>query len=153
MRRLPQLMRWTLPLILLAFVQDRSDAQDDEDVQQLDTRISRFFQNLNDQQVDAATAFADLLAEGPLAGADDVKKLVERVPALEKTYGEFLASERVATKRVGKDLVLLKYLYKTERYPVVWYFTYYRPPSKTGEPNDWVVITVRFDTRVDLLGL
>ena len=46
----------------------------------------------------------------------------------------------------------MKYLFKCEKFPVVWYFTYYRDFSRAGGEDYWVVISVRFDTQVELLG-
>ena len=127
--------------------------QDSDAVTQLDARVSGFFENLRDEQVGPDKAFADLLAGGPLEKSDKVSALVERNNKLKELYGTFAKAERIAAKEVGKDLVLLKYLHKAEKYPVVWYFTYYRPPSLVGDQQEWVVISVRFDTRLDLLGL
>ena len=121
-------------------------AQDNEELQRLQTQVERFFDNLD--TVEPQRAFTDLLAGGPLA-AGDLKKLVDGVEDLEKRYGDYLEAEQISTKRVGRDLVLMKYLYKTPTYPIVWYFTYYRPP----DGGEWVVIVVRFDTRLDLLGI
>lgn len=57
-------------------------------------------------------------------------------------------------KSVGKDVVLLKYLYKCEKFPVVWYVAYYRDFTRavTASDDRWVVISIRFDTQVEALG-
>lgn len=128
-------------------------SQDSEAVIQLDARVSAFFENLRNEQVTSEKAFADLLAGSPLEKSDKVKTLIERNNKLAELYGTFVKAERIAAKEVGKDLVLLKYLHKAEKYPVVWYFTYYRPPSVVGDDKEWIIIAVRFDTRLDLLGL
>lgn len=137
-------------LFVLAAAQsaDLRGQEEDEEVQRLQTRIEGFFENLDNDEVEPQKAFADLLAGGPLA-TGDLKKLLDGVADLEKKYGKYLAAESIATKRVGQDIILLKYLYKTPNYPIVWYFTYYSPPDAA----EWVVITVRFDTRLDLLGI
>ena len=139
---------------LYCFVQASAlTGQESETLMQLDARVSTFFENLGDEQVGPEKAFADLLAGGPLKKSVKVKTLIERSNRLEELYGAFVTAERIAAKEVGKDLVLLKYLHKAERYPVIWYFTYYRPPSTVGDEKEWVIISVRFDTRLDLLGL
>ena len=127
--------------------------QDSEAVMQLEARVSGFFDNLRDKQIGPDKAFAELLAGGPLEKSDKVKMLIERSNKLEELYGTFVKAERIAAKEVGKDLVLLTYLHKAKNYPVVWYFTYYRPPSIVGDEQEWMVIAVRFDTRLDRLGL
>ena len=128
-------------------------AQENVDVELLQTRVEKFFENLNDENIDRERAFNDLLAEGPLRAREEVKQLIVKIDDFEKAYGQYVESEPVREKQIGKDLVLLRYLYKMEKYPIVWYFTYYRPPSASGEENEWVVIAVRFDTRLELLGL
>jgi len=128
-------------------------SQDSEAVIQLDARVTGFFENLRNEQVTAERAFGELLAGSPLEKSDKVKTLIERNNKLEELYGTFVKAERIQAKEVGEDLVLLKYLHKAERYPVVWYFTYYRPPSIVGDEQEWMAISVRFDTRLELLGL
>ena len=128
-------------------------AQEDVEVELLQTRIEKFFENINDENIERERAFNDLLAEGPLRAREEIKELVGKIDDFEKAYGEYVESEPVFAKQIGKDLVLLRYLYKMQKYPIVWYFTYYRPPSVTGEENNWVIIAVRFDTRLELLGL
>ena len=148
MRKLTPSMAYFLFILAAAQPADVR-GQEDEEVQRLQTRIEGFFENLDDDEVEPQKAFADLLAGGPLA-TGDFKKLLDGVADLEKKYGGYIEAEQIVSKRVGRDLVLLKYLYKTPTFPIVWYFTYYRPPSDASE---WVVITVRFDTRLDLLGI
>ena len=77
------------------------------------------------------------------------KKLVDAASKLPDQYGAFVAAEQVRRKQVGNDLVLLTYLYKAERYPVVWRFAFYRP-----RPSDkWTVVSLRFDSKLlDLEG-
>jgi hypothetical protein len=83
-----------------------------------------------------------------------LKQLTDKTKQLQTEYGRYRGYEQIAAKRIGEDLVLLRYLYKCEHFPVVWYFTFYRT-STPGEPlrgsGDWRVITVRFDTKLELL--
>ncbi len=129
-------------------------AQDDDVVGRvLKPRVRMFFENLAREEVESDKAFNELLANGPLSGREEVIPLIGKYSQLEETYGKFIESEAIGAKTVGRDLVLLKYLYKMERFPVVWYFTYYRPPTPSGEGTKWVIISLRFDTRLDLLDL
>ncbi len=153
MRTQLQLFKTTMLAIATIGLASTASGQEDKAITDLTTRVDSFFDHLADEMVDAQKAFNELLEGSPLQGQEDVKKLIDRVGKLEGMYGRFLEAERVDAKLIGKDVVLLKYLYKTERYPLVWYFTYYRAPSTTGVPAPWVIITVRFDTRVELLGL
>jgi hypothetical protein len=102
------------------------------------------------------TAFRDLLEGSPLARRTEaVTSLVEQASKLKDRFGEYRASERIMAKRIGADVVLMRYLYKCDDFPVVWYFTFYRSPARgeTEPGNGWRVITVRFDTELELLGL
>ena len=80
--------------------------------------------------------------------------LIAKTDQLHELYGPYRGFEAIAARRAGKDLVFLRYLYKCENFPVVFYFTFYRTPR--GEPptetsNSWRVIIVRFDTELELL--
>ena len=123
MREFSPTIVFVLSVLTLAQVAALQGQESDEEVQVLQNRIEDFFQNLNDEESEPQKAFTDLLAGGPLAGGE-LKKLIDGVADLEKKYGEYLESERIAAKRVGRDLVLLRYLYKTRTYPIAWYFTY-----------------------------
>jgi len=134
-----------------------TEGEEDPVLTVLDVKIDALFQNLADDGVTVEDALAEFLADSPLEKqAEAVKDLADRAKGLDKQFGQFVAAERVAAKRVGKDLVLLKYLYKAKNYPVVWYFTYYRDfdnTDPTDEAGNWKIIAVRFDTRLELLGL
>ncbi len=121
----------------------------------LETRVSQFLEGVSMGQ--AQTAYQELLAGSQLLkNSEALKTLTEKTKEIETRYGRYRAFERVSAKRVGADLVLLRYLYKCENFPVVWYFTFYRTPQR-GEPapedkNAWRIIIVRFDTQLELLG-
>ena len=57
---------------------------------------------------------------------------------------------------LGKDLVLLRYLYKCDNFPVVWHIAYYRDQRepRLGEASNGEssrVISIRFDTDLEAL--
>lgn len=119
----------------------------------LDARVAQFLEAISLGQ--SQGAFADLLAGSQLLKqADAVKDLVARTNDLEAKYGAFRAFEKLSARRIGNDLVLMRYLYKCENFPVVWHFTFYRPP-KSGETRaktgTWRVVAVRFDTDLEQL--
>ena len=124
-------------------------------VNALDARVSQFLEGVSLGATQKA--YQELLAGSPLLKqAEGVAALVEKTSQLKDNYGEYRAFERIAAKPVGRDLVLLRYLYKCEHFPVVWYFTFYRTPPRgdlPAENNNWRVITMRFDTRLELLAL
>jgi len=119
----------------------------------INARVSQFLEGVSMGQ--AQSAYPELLAGSRLLKqADALKDLIEKTNELDEKYGRYRAFEQIAAKRIGGDLVLLKYLYKCEDFPVVWYFTFYRTPSpgETAAENEiWRVITVRFDTELELL--
>ena len=115
-------------------------------------RTETFFRALSDTTAEPERAFRELLASGPLASrTNEVKKLAERYRKLQQQHGSFVQAERISAKVIGSDVVNLRYLHKAEKSPVAWYFTYYRPPGATGQIQEWVVISLRFDTRIDEL--
>ena len=131
---------------------DRSVAQDEQTLQTLDRRLLVFFRDLTERGA-PQRSFEDLLAGGPLEQNADIERLAERVAQFDEKYGLFIEAERVAEMAVGKDLLVLTYLYKAQRFPVVWQFTFYRAPDPAGDQRDWQVIALRFDTRLKLLGI
>jgi len=121
----------------------------------LDARVRPFLEAVS-QQGDTQKAYDDLLRGSALLlkKSDEVKALVERTNQLQTKFGRYRNFERIDARAVGKDLVVMKYLYKCEDYPVVWYFTFYRPPARNEAPPEdsaWRVIIVRFDTELERL--
>lgn len=150
-----------LGLFLLASLTSATTAQTPEDpaVASVSGLTDGFFNNLQKADANIKEEFNELLAGGPLGernrgegGDAKVDKMVESYNSLAK-YGAFIQQERIGVKRVGDDLIFLKYLYKAENYPIVWYFTYYRPVATDLPGEGWKLIALRFDTRLDLLDL
>ncbi len=142
------------PLCFSEHVLGQANNPQDPELVELYTNIDLFFRNLTDSEFTSDIAFRKLLTGSQLAldkNADKVKRLAERIKQFDEQYGKYVAHERIAVKRIGRDLVLMKYLYKAEHYPVVWHFTFYRP--RPNEKSNWVVIAVKFDTNIQLLGL
>jgi hypothetical protein len=131
----------------------------EEIVAAADARAKAFLDNLSSKQTTVEQTYETLLKGGPLASKKQaIETLVTRSAELETKYGKFRAAERIEAKRIGSDVLILKYLYKCDNFPVVWYFTFYRdqrPASAaaTTTTRTWSVIAVRFDTEIELLGL
>ncbi|MEX0937511.1 MAG: hypothetical protein WDZ59_06590 [Pirellulales bacterium] len=114
----------------------------------LHQRIHNLFEDLALGR--AESAFDTLLRGSPLEDrSNDVQRLAERAQQLKDTYGAYQSHERITSKKVGSDVAVVKYLYKCADSPVVWYFTFYRPSTSEA----WNVISVRFDTDLELLAL
>ena len=118
-------------------------------------RVSQFLEGVS--LGTTKTAYEQLLAGSPLLKQTEaVEDLVRKTDQLKDRYGQYVEFEPIASRRVGKDLVLLRYLYKCEDFPVVFYFTFYRTPRgdvPTDKNDGWRVIIVRFDTELELLAL
>ncbi|OHB66091.1 MAG: hypothetical protein A2V70_06890 [Planctomycetes bacterium RBG_13_63_9] len=104
---------------------------------------------------EAQSAYQELLAGSQLLKQEKaLKALVDKTKELQTKYGRYRGFEQIGARRVGKDLVLFRYLYKCENFPVVWYFTFYRTPGPAEAPaesSNWRVIAVRFDTDLERL--
>ena len=148
----------TLPLIAillaaprLAHAQDEP-ALDDPVVAKLHERVKRFLSGVAGGT--ESDAFADLLLGSQLAQQETaVRALVDRSKEIAQRYGAHRESEQIGAKRIGKDLVLLKYLFKCEKFPVIWYIAFYRDFNRKANAGDdnWVVVAVRFDTQIEAL--
>ena len=124
------------------------------DLETLRDSIGNFFENLSDPSKGADKAIKDFLKNTPLADNDKIKtKFTDDVRLIDQNFGAFVSYEPIGVKTIGSDLVVFRYLYKCQNYPVVWYFTYYRPRAKTTDANtstaSWTLIGFRFDTNLD----
>ena len=130
-----------------------SRSQDDAKIEPIKRRVNDFFRQLAKEK-DPEIAFDRLLEGGPLERHPRIKVLVEKVTNFDSKYGVFSAAVPIAERTVGPDqqVVLLKYLYEAQEYPVVWHFTFYRQPaSRLGDTRKWVAVGVRFDTDLEAL--
>lgn len=151
-RLLPNLLvALFLSLAPLAAAQDRTPQQQAE-VDKLQLGVEDFFKGLNNPTVGPEQAFNTLVGKGPLKSkSEELKSLIDKASKLETTYGRYTGYDFASAKTVGNDLVILRYLYKGERFPVVWHFYYYRPANGavTLTKGDWNLIEIRFDTNLD----
>src|SRR5262245_31484264 len=163
-RRMPQLHRrsamrgqllrccaWLLA-VTAATARGLGQAPDEQALEQPIRQATTFLEALAEDSVDKP--YNTLLENSPLAkDQDKVKKVIKDTKQLfapNSQYGKPRAEEpieRVKAQRVGKDLAILRYLYKFDQVPVVWHFTFYR----TNSNNKWVVVGVRFDHEYEAL--
>jgi hypothetical protein len=139
--------------VAVAASAQESALQNDPVIAALAARATQFLDSVSGGQTQ--NAYQDLLAGSPLAKQTDaLKALVGRTVELEPKYGRYRGCERIGARRIGADVVLMKYLYKCDNYPVIWYFTFYRTPAPgdlSPEDDTWRVIALRFDTELDTL--
>jgi len=122
----------------------------------LKAKIDVFFRQLGDKtngpEAAAREAIGGIVGTGPLKDrSDDLAKLTEQAATLPQRYGDYTGHEAAGAKAVGNDLLFLRYLYKGERFPVVWHFAFYRTTSPAGLKREWSLISLRFDTKIDAL--
>ncbi len=116
-------------------------------------RIRSFFENLTETGKGPKKALEEILKNSPL-GADEklTGELADKMKDINSRYGACVSFEEVGTKSVGNDLIIIRYLYKCENYPVIWYFTFYRPRPKTADTvaRNWTLIGLRYDSNLDI---
>ncbi len=149
-------LAWLIAVLTYASQTNSASAQSSVDtdpiVVSLTRRVDLFFGNLKSTNVAAKDAFADLLADGPLADRSErLTAFVDAYDQLELQHGKFLAAKQVSARRIGEDLVFLTFLFKTERFPIVWRIAFYRPPIEAAERPDWFVVRLSFDTKIEQL--
>jgi hypothetical protein len=129
--------------------QERTPQQQTE-VDKLQIGIDDFFKGLNNPATGPEQAFTALVGKGPLKDKkEELTKLVDRANKLD-TYGRYTGHDAASVKTVGNDLVILRYLYKGERFPTVWHFYYYRPANGSAiTAKEWNLIEIKFDTNLD----
>lgn len=134
--------------------QEAAAVAEHPDVSLLHTQVVQFLEDVSLGRPEGA--FQTLLTGSPLARQTEaVTKLIDETRDLERKFGKYRAFERISAKRIGNDLVLMKYLYKCDNYPVVWYLTFYRDFKRNDaspESDAWILIGIRFDTELELLG-
>ncbi len=135
-----------------AAAQESVSAETQQEIEFVKKRAADFFSALTNPTLGPERAFPQLIENGPLKGrTEEINKLIEQAQGLDARYGAFTGSEFVSSKAVGSDLIFLCYLYKGERFPVVWYFTFYRAAAIGGVKRQWTLIALRFDAKIEAL--
>jgi len=118
--------------------------------QEIEGRIIAFFDSL--QRGNLSTAFDGLLIQSPLNLSESASQLAELKNKTEEArnqFGEILNWERYDSKQIGADVIVIRYILKYDRYPVIWSFAFYRKPSSSPvsvmNPNRSVLVEVQFD--------
>ncbi len=124
------------------------------DVDALRESIGNFFENLSDPNQSARKALEDF-AKNSAFGSNEkaLTSLADALKNINANFGAYVAYEAIGAKAIGSDLITFRYLYKCQDYPVVWYFTYYRPRAKATDDATtvWTLIGMRFDADLDAL--
>jgi hypothetical protein len=137
---------------LKASAQEQLTDEMQTEVTVLQGRAELFFRQLSDKTIGPERAVREIVGSGPLKDRnEEISKLIEQALLLDQRFGAYTGQEQVGIRAVGSDLVFLRYLYKGERFPVVWHFAFYRTPIANGLKRDWSLISLRFDTKIEVL--
>ncbi|MDX1948494.1 MAG: hypothetical protein SFU86_24120 [Pirellulaceae bacterium] len=127
-------------------------AEISQEIEFLKSRADGFFRSLSDKTLGPERAIRELIASGPLKDrTDDINKLIDQALTLDQRFGVYTGHELASARAVGSDVVFLRYLYKGDRFPIIWYFTFYRAAPIAGVKRDWSLIALRFDAKVETL--
>lgn len=134
------------------FAEEPLSVEMQAEVAALQGKVEVFFRQFTDKTIGPERAVREIVGSGPLKDRnEDISKLIDQSLSLDQRYGIYTGHEAVGVRAIGNDLVFLRYLYKGERYPLVWYFTFYRTAIANGLKRDWSLISLRFDTKIDAL--
>ena len=127
------------------------------DLPALKERVQTFFGTLNTQSIDSYQKAYQSITDGSQTQENDIlemAKMTDEMITLITRSSSRCSYEFLDNKPVGNDLILMRYLYKSDTHPVIWYFTFYRSQT-VARPSDpkakWNCIGIRFDTDIDSL--
>jgi hypothetical protein len=144
------LAAWMSPA---ALAQEKLPADMGLEIKAVQAEVEAFFKVFSPRSLGPEGAIRQIIGSGPLKDRnDEISQLSEQAEQLEERYGAYVGHELASTRVSGKSVIFLRYLYKGERFPVVFYFTFYRPAnSLTAVTSKWSLISLRFDARLDAL--
>ena len=151
--RFQLLLLLSVALNLIGTASAEPEPSSDPVVAKLNDSIGRFFDGV--AKGDVSKSYTELLKDSQLfRQSDALKALIDKTKEIEKKYGKYRGHDRIDAKRIGKDLILVRCLYKCDEFPVVWYFSFYHDFKHSDADNSsWIVVSVRFDTDLELLGM
>ena len=126
------------------------------ELEPLHATVTAFFENISDTAAGPQKGLVELLKNSPLGGEEKEKiiaSLANSIQEIYRRFGAYLSFEPIGVKSIGRDLVVLRYLYKCQDYPVVWYFTFYRPTSGvtgTASPRSLSLIHFYYDSNLNI---
>jgi hypothetical protein len=137
---------------LASAVRGQASGDLEPEIELLQSRVEQFFDSLTNPAEGPERAVRQIVGNGPLKDRnDDINKLIQQAEALDQRYGAYTGHEAVGERAVGKDLIFLRFLYKGQKFPVVWHFTFYRTGANGALNRDWQLISLRFDSKVEAL--
>ena len=126
--------------------------------QEVEMRVRDFFTAL--MRGNSALALDDLLRGSSLGTGTTSAQQTElrnKTEEIRAEFGTIFSWEKIETKQIGEDVIVVRYVLKHDLHPVVWSFAFYRKPSGTSSItstlpstnlNAWVLIGLHFDPNV-----
>ena len=152
-----------ITILCLSYLHFRTDVAaqttTETDVTEPKNNIQNFFATFDaplGSSLDAYQTAYKMLLTGQQAQDKDIPEMADKTDEMIKG-GNRWRSEFLDYKSAGTDLIQIRYLYKCDTHPVIWYFTFYRSQTGTriGEispaPRKWNCIGIRFDNDYDTL--
>jgi hypothetical protein len=115
----------------------------------LDVKILDFFMGL--KRGNHTPALEELLRQSSYGSSNAETQLSNLRKEIEKAgtlFGEIQTWEKYEVRQIGSDIILVRYILKYDRYPVMWTFLFYRKPSSTlgmTGSSPWELIELYFD--------
>lgn len=121
----------------------------------LHAAVKTFFENISDPAGGPKKGLEEILKSSPLTGEEKEKTITalsNNIREISLRYGTYLSFESIGIRAIGRDLVVLRYLYKCQNYPVVWYFTFYRPTAAGGDTasRPWLLVHFYYDSNLNI---
>lgn len=127
------------------------------DLDGLHTTVKIFFETISDETAGPQKGLEELLKNSPITREDREKTILalsNNIREITRRFGPCLSFESIGAKMIGRDLIVLRYLYKCRDYPVVWYFTFYRAGGDTdtesGSGGVWTLIHFYYDSNLNI---
>lgn len=127
------------------------------EIEALQATIKTFFETISDEAAGPQKGLEELLKNSPLLREEKdktIQALSNNIREISRRFGAYLSFEPIGVKTIGRDLVVLRYLYKCQDYPVVWYFTFYRPisptPAEGMTARPWSLVYFYYDSNLNI---
>src|SRR3989338_7198113 len=117
----------------------------DEIPQDVEVFIQTFFQKLTSGEAEAAVRLVESKMANPDESTFKRQSLILDLTNIEKLFGKYAGSEKLYSEYRGKDLLEVRYLYKGENAPLVFYFNFYKPKEK------WLLDMIYWDRKPEAL--
>lgn len=132
-----------------------ADAPNSGEFEEIHGEVRTFFEKISNPSAGPKDGLEELLKNSPFeegSKEEMINALADKIKGITQQFGNYVSFEPIGVKKIGRDLVVLRYLYKCQNYPLVWYFIYYRPLPANGEPvnKPWQLIHLYYDSQLNI---